>query len=301
MRDFTYLLLLIVTITGLFSYYFLRKGVENFSSDIQGKRKFRTSIREVIQDRKKQLDRLLENTELEEQFKKAGNPFKLNGLKFQYIRLSILLLIAMPKIVMLAVHPESAADVVTTFILIVFVYLITLPGDYSPLTMLLKYIVQYRDKEKNRELFQLYSLIADEIYSSQERSINLYHLLKEMSQYTKLIRPAIDKALIAWSRDTDAALLIMAKEINTVEADELIKILADLQNSDAQKGVQLLKDRQETFILIRKENKRRKMRSIHQVGIVVAFVPLFAYTWNYLNMALMEVNFLTDFTNNFRP
>lgn len=290
-----------MTITGLFSYYFLRKGVESFSSDIQGKRKFRTSIREVIQARKKQLDCLLENTELEEQFKKAGNPFKLNGLKFQYIRLGILLLIAIPKIVMLAVHPESAADVVTTFILIAFVYLITLPGDYSPLTMLLKYIVQYRDKEKNRELFQLYSLIADEIYSSQERSINLYHLLKEMSQYTKLIRPAIDKALIAWSRNTDAALLIMAKEINTVEADELIKILADLQNSDAQKGVQLLKDRQETFILIRKENKRRKMRSIHQVGIVVAFVPLFAYTWNYLNMALMEVNFLTDFTNNFRP
>lgn len=254
------------------------------------------SAKEFLRSKKGLMDGWLDNSKLQQQFKAAGNPLGLTGMTYQYIRFGLLLLyfmVSLPKFL-------TAPDLKSLFGLIAgagFLFMLSMPGEYLPITRLLMSIKDYNIAEKNRELFMVYSLISDEIIAAKNQRMNLLSLLEEMREYTTLIRPAIDRALLNWSKGTNHALQIMAIEIGTPEADELTKILADLEEYDTDKAIELLGDRQETFIGAQKENKRRKLKTLAQYGYVVAFVPMIIYGWNMMGLVTMEVKLITDFTN----
>lgn len=257
---------------------------------------FRLSVKEVLREKRRHVEDWLHDPTLQKQFRDAGNPLGLTGLTYQYIRFGVLLLYlaySLPNFL-------TNLDFKSLFATLTgagFLYFISMPGDYLPITRILISVKNYNTAEKNRELFMLYSLIADEVVSAKDDRMNLLSLLKDMREYTILIRPAIDRALLNWNKGASTALQIMAIEIGTSEADELTKILADLEECDSNKAIQLLSDRQETFIAAQKENKRRKMKTLAQYGYIVAFLPLIVYGWNMLNLVMMEVDLLSDFTN----
>lgn len=284
----------IVTIGfGLLALFFLNQAK---AESTRASKPVRSSVKDFIQMKKKSMDVQLHNSKLQQQFKEAGNPLGLTGLSYQYLRFGLLFLYFLVKLPGFLAAPELKTLMGILF-WVGFLYVMSMPGEYLPITRILLSVKNYNIAEKNRELFMLYSLIADETISGKNDRMNLLALLEEMREYTNLIRPAIDRSLLNWNKGTAAAMQIMAIEIGTTEADELTKILADLEETDSEKAIKLLADRQETFLGNQKENKRRKLKTTFHYAYVVAFLPLIIYLWNMMYLIMMEVEFITEFTN----
>lgn len=290
-------MLIPTTITSLLALIFLGRAAA-LKSNPQN-RKFSVTAKEYLRSRKKELDQYLQDDRIDQLFKEAGNPLGFTGIMYQYIRHAVIFLFVVFQLPAFLMEPELIR-LILMGIQAGALYGLSMPSEYFPVTMLLKSIKQYNVTEKNRELFMIYSLIADEITNAKDDRMNLKALLDETRDYTRIIRPAIDRALYNWRLGTKAALDVLSREIGTLEADEMTKILADLEESNAEKAIQLIADRRETFITAQKENRRRKLKSFATFGYIVAFAPILIYGWNMMNLIMSEVSYLTDFTNNYK-
>lgn len=258
----------------------------------------RDILRGEVYKRKKQIDTFLKDEKLDRQFKGAGYPLGIDGITFQYIRYSLLLIIIFIFLAKLLGDFSKQNVFVGIFTISLFV-LFTMPGKYSPLTFVLDSINKWNISSRNKELFTLFNLISDEIHSSHDDARNLRSMLMELRLYTKLIRPSIDLALANWHRGSEQALNLLAKQIGTLEADEICKLLVDIDKSDADKALELLEDRKETFQTLQKENRRRKLKIVQNYLYGAAFAPVLIYLWNVISLIMVNTMRITQFTNNF--
>ncbi|MFE5323406.1 hypothetical protein ACFQ88_32465 [Paenibacillus sp. NPDC056579] len=247
-----------------------------------------------------QLRRWLHHPELERRLEQTGYPLRLNAWKIQSIRYGTAFVWMVNSLYDAASNWEEldAAGIVLTFWGPVVMLLAT-NTKASLLTYALSKWKEVDDGEKNRELFMIYSMIADELKSNGRRRLNLHTLLTKLRDYTVRIRPSLNKGLRLFDEGAQTALHVIADDIGTREARELCKLLADLELTPPEDISALVDTREESYTQMLRENRRRQRKFFGSLAYGAAFSPLLIYLWNALNIAQQYVTDLARSTNHF--
>ncbi|UUZ90411.1 hypothetical protein LJK87_31445 [Paenibacillus sp. P25] len=259
------------------------------------------SVRQMTRLQYMNWKKRLSASALDKELERAGRPFGMNAWKLQLGRYGVFILwlgdglagtlwegieaAGWPQLVMSLWGPVT--------------WLLLTNTKASLLTPLIHKGKEMHDGEKNRELFMVYSMIADELRGERGRRLNLHSLLTKLKDYTVQIKPALNKGLRAFDEGPHEALRIMAEHIGTREAAELCKLLADLDATPAEEIALLLDAREESFTHMLRENRRRRRRFFGSIAYAIAFSPLLIYLWNALNVAQQYVTDLARSTNHF--
>ncbi|MFD0681747.1 MULTISPECIES: hypothetical protein [unclassified Paenibacillus] len=242
----------------------------------------------------------LNHPELERRLEHTGYPLKLNALKIQSLRYGLASLWLLNSLYDMTVRWETLS--VPTLLMYVWgpvVLLLLTNTKASLLTYFLSKWKEVDDGEKNRELFMIYSMIADELKGVGRRRLNLHTLLTKLRDYTVRIKPSLNKGLRLFDEGAQAALHVIAEDIGTREARELCKLLADLELTPPEEISALVAAREESYTQMLRENRRRRRKFFGNIAYAVAFSPLLIYLWNALNIAQQYVMDLAKSTNHF--
>lgn len=247
-----------------------------------------------------QLKRWLHHPELEARLEQTGYPLQLNAWKIQSLRYGIALVWIMNSLYDASFHwGELTWPSLLLRLWGPVVVLLATNTKASLLTYLLSKWKEIDDGEKNRELFMIYSMIADELKGSPKRRLNLHTLLTKLRDYTVRIKPSLNKGLRLFDEGTDLALKTIADDIGTREAKELCKLLADLELTPPEDISALVDTREESYTQMLRENRRRQRKFFGSIAYAAAFSPLLIYLWNTLNIAQQYVTDLARSTNHF--
>ncbi|WP_079913401.1 hypothetical protein [Paenibacillus sp. 32352] len=247
-----------------------------------------------------QLKRWLQHPELERRLEQTGYPLRLNAWKIQSIRYGIALVWILNSLYDASFH---WAELTWPSLLLRLwgpvVVLLATNTKASLLTYLLSKWKEIDDGEKNRELFMIYSMIADELKGNPKRRLNLHTLLTKLRDYTVRIKPSLNKGLRRFDEGAHLALQTIAEDIGTREAKELCKLLADLELTPPEDISALVDTREESYTQMLRENRRRQRKFFGSIAYAAAFSPLLIYLWNALNIAQQYVTDLARSTNHF--
>lgn len=242
----------------------------------------------------------LQHPGLERRLEQTGYPLRLNAWKIQSLRYGIAFVWVTNSLYDASFHWEELA---WTGIVLAFwgplVLLLATNTKASLLTYALDKWKESDDGEKNRELFMIYSMIADELKNSGKRRLNLHTLLTKLRDYTVRIKPSLNKGLRLFDEGAHAALQAIADDIGTREAKELCKLLADLELTPPDDISALVETREESYTQMLRENRRRQRKFFGSLAYGAAFSPLIIYLWNALNIAQQYVADLARSTNHF--
>lgn len=235
------------------------------------------------------------DTNMDILFKEAGYPFNLTSLRFNLLRFSLLLLLTVYFIKSILIKNSFSPF---KLLIIILIYIITSPNDYSLVIYTLKKMKRLHNLKKNKECFLLYSMLLNEFNINDNRSYNLYSILQRYSIYFHKIKPAILKTLALWKSNPDKALDSFAIEIGTNEAKDLAQILktVDLTNSDSAKD--LIKSRYDQFQTSRHEYHRRAMKNKDLLGYIIFFIPTLAILFNMVFVLGLAVQNLLQKLNS---
>lgn len=236
-----------------------------------------------------------ERSPLETLLAQAGRPFGLTAWRWQAVRYSVCLLLLLEG--SLRGAAEGGLGPLLVRMSGVLAWLLLTNGRVSLLTFLLRKWKEVHDGEKNRELFMVYSMIADELEAGGQR-LNLYAMLNKLKDYTHLIKPALNKGLRRFDEGPYAALMAAASEIGTREAKELCKLLADLETTRTEELTAMAEAREDSFNHMLRENRRRSRKLFGSIAYGAAFAPLLVYLWNTLHIAQQYVADLARTTNH---
>lgn len=238
---------------------------------------------------------------LELNLKRAGHPFGINAWKLQVGRYTIAALWLGNGVIGWLAGGEGIENWQQLALTLwgPITWLIATNSKASLVTLLIAKGKEMHDGEKNRELFMVYSMIADELRGERGRRLNLHALLTKLKEYTVQIKPALNIGLRAFDEGPHEALRVIAEHIGTREAKELCKLLADLDATPADDIALLLDAREESFTHMLRENRRRRRKFFGSLAYAAAFSPLLIYLWNALNVAQQYVTDLARSTNHF--
>ncbi|WP_284644246.1 hypothetical protein [Paenibacillus silviterrae] len=237
---------------------------------------------------------------LEQMLAGSGYPFGVTAWKLQCFRYGICLLWILNSGYDIVRHSGAVS---LPFLLLKLwgpaVWLLVTNTKASLVTFLLAKWRDVYDGEKNRELFMVYNMITDELRSNHSHRLNLFSLLSKLKDYTVRIKPALMKGLRRFDEGPHAAMELIAEEIDTKEAKELCKLLADLDTTPAEEIAVLVDAREESYTHMLRENQRRRRRLFGHFAYAIAFSPLLIYLWNALSIAQRYVTDLAKNTNHF--
>ncbi|OXM82427.1 hypothetical protein [Paenibacillus rigui] len=246
------------------------------------------------------LQRWLHHPELEERLAGSGYPLRLNAWRIQSLRYGIAFVWLINNLYDAVIQWEEQPWPRLVLQLWGPVVLLLMTNTKaSLLTYFLRKWKEVDDGEKNRELFMIYSMIADELKASGRRRLNLHTLLTKLRDYTIRIKPSLHKGLRRFDEGAHAALKVIAEDIGTREAKELCKLLADLELTPPEELSALVDAREESYTQMLRENRRRRRKFFGNLAYGAAFSPLLIYLWNALNIAQQYVTDLARNTNQF--
>ncbi|NHN33103.1 hypothetical protein [Paenibacillus agricola] len=242
----------------------------------------------------------LQHPELDQQLGRTGYPLGLNALKIQSIRYGGALLWLLNSLYEFSFHWDmQSLPAVLLQLWGPVVLLLATNTKASLLTYFLKKWREIDDGEKNRELFMIYSMIADELKGIGRRRLNLHTMLTKLRDYTVRIKPSLNKGLRIFDEGAAVALQAIGEDIGTKEAKELCKLLADLEMAPPEDISALVEAREESYTQLLRENRRRRRKFFGSLAYAAAFSPLLIYLWNALNIAQQYVTDLARSTNHF--
>jgi hypothetical protein len=242
----------------------------------------------------------LYHPELERRLERTGHPLKLNAWKIQSIRYGLAVFWLLNGLYEMSFHwDKQTLPAILMKIWGPVVLLLLTNTRASLLTYFLNKWKEVDDGEKNRELFMIYSMIADELKGIGRRRLNLHTLLTKLRDYTVRIKPSLNKGLRLFDEGAQAALHMIADDIGTREAKELCKLLADLELTPPEDISALVDAREESYTQMLRENRRRRRKFFGNLAYAAAFSPLLIYLWNALNIAQQYVTDLAKNTNHF--
>ncbi|TDF94122.1 hypothetical protein [Paenibacillus piri] len=265
-------------------------------------RRLRTpvSIKHMTRLQYLRLKSWLQHPELERRLERTGYPLRLNAAQIQSIRYGLAVIWLLNTGYDLFVHWRLQS--IPAILLQVWgpvVWLLLTNTKASVLTYFLSKWKEVDDGEKNRELFMIYSMIADELKGTGRRRLNLHTLLTKLRDYTVRIKPSLNKGLRVFDEGAHEALRVIAEDIGTREARELCKLLADLELTPPEDVSALVDAREESYTQMLRENRRRRRKFFGNLAYAAAFSPLLIYLWNALNIAQQYVTDLAKSTNHF--
>jgi hypothetical protein len=242
----------------------------------------------------------LHHPELDRQLERTGYPLGLNALKIQSFRYGLAVLWLLNSFYELSFHWDVQS--LPALLLQLWGPVVLLLATNTKASLLTYFLSKWReidDGEKNRELFMIYSMIADELKGIGRRRLNLHTMLTKLRDYTVRIKPSLNKGLRVFDEGASAALHTIGEDIGTKEAKELCKLLADLEMTPPEDISALVEAREESYTQMLRENRRRRRKFFGSLAYAAAFSPLLIYLWNALNIAQQYVTDLARSTNHF--
>ena len=228
----------------------------------------------------------------EEKFRAIGYPFGITVKKYQMARYLLFFILLM----------QITANVLTggqTIWLFLPFFWIFLTSQWSPIfDWMYSEFKKNHDDNKNRELYMLYTMISDELkYSPTKRSV--YHLIRKLKIHTHSILPAINRGLSESSNGTSVMMRFISDEINTAEAVIVCQMIHDLEKSDSDQIMHLLKSREEAYQVAQSDKRKKKRNTLGHILASLAFAPLMIYLFNVLLVAMGYMNNLQSNIGNF--
>ena len=232
---------------------------------------------------------------LEASLRNAGYPLGLNGVRFQLIRFSVLAvwLVSIFSNRFLSSNPFP----MNSFALACLFFVFTLPVRNTPLLMLLERLAQSHLREKNKEVFTLYSMIDNEFTSSNGSPLTMYSLLNKLQPNFSSIKPAIGKAILLWRNNPSLALDAFAKEVGTAEAKDLANILKNIDLTSPTEALDILQNRRDQFLTMRHEIYRRYQKNRGVRDYAITFGASLLVMFNMLVLFYQEYKEMMRFLN----
>lgn len=246
------------------------------------------------------LKKWLHHPELDRQLERTGYPLGMNALKIQSFRYGVAVLWLLNSLYDLSFHWD--VQFIPPLLLQLWGPVVLLLATNTKASLLTYFLSKWReidDGEKNRELFMIYSMIADELKGIGRRRLNLHTMLTKLRDYTVRIKPSLNKGLRVFDEGASTALHTIGEDIGTKEAKELCKLLADLEMTPPEDISALVEAREESYTQMLRENRRRRRKFFGSLAYAAAFSPLLIYLWNALNIAQQYVTDLARSTNHF--
>ncbi|MHB1166933.1 MAG: hypothetical protein ACYC4E_00640 [Carboxydocellales bacterium] len=263
--------------------------------DYQKNRIRRLLILERFQAEAKKCTEMWQEGCLETSLSNAGYPLGLNSIRFQLIRFSCLtlwLVVAISRWML-----SSRSFPINSVVMVSIAFLLTMPIRNSPLSMLLEKLAQSRLREKNKEVFTLYSMIENEFTSRNGAPLTMYSLLNKLQPNFTLLKPAINKAILLWRKDPETALAAFANEVGTAEAKDLANILKNVDVTSPVEALDILENRRDQFLTMRHEIYRRYQRNRGVRDYAITFGASLLVMFNMLVLFYQEYKEMMKFLN----
>lgn len=237
----------------------------------------------------------LKEERLEVSLRKAGYPLGLNSLSFQIIRLSMLVvwLVSIFSGWLFSSNPFP----MNSFAFACLFFVFTMPVRNTPFSMLLDKLAQSHLREKNKEVFTLYSMIDNEFISSNGSPLTMYSLLNKLQPNFSSIKPAIGKAILLWRNNPSLALDAFANEVGTAEAKDLANILKNVDATGPAEALDILQNRREQFLTMRHEIYRRYQKNRGVRDYAITFGASLLVMFNMLVLFYQEYKEMMRFLN----
>lgn len=237
----------------------------------------------------------LKEERLEVSLRNAGYPLGLNSLSFQIIRLSILVvwLVTIFSGWLFSSNPFP----MNSFAFACLFFVFTMPVRNTPFSMLLDKLAQSHLREKNKEVFTLYSMIDNEFISSNGSPLTMYSLLNKLQPNFSSIKPAIGKAILLWRNNPSLALDAFANEVGTAEAKDLANILKNVDATGPAEALDILQNRREQFLTMRHEIYRRYQKNRGVRDYAITFGASLLVMFNMLVLFYQEYKEMMRFLN----
>jgi hypothetical protein len=244
------------------------------------------------------LKRWLAPPHFEAIFEESGYPLKLTAYRYQLVRFGIVALwLVNSALDMWEMGAPLNLPAVLLKVIGPAIFLLLTHRKASVFTYVIGKWKEMYDGEKNRELFMVYNMIADEMKEQGHRKLNLLSMLTKLRDYTMRIKPSINRGLRRFDEGPHAAMMTIAEDIGTREAHELCKLLADLEMTKTDDIAALVTAREESYTNLLRENRRRRRKFFGHIAYAIAFMPLLIYLWNALHMAQQYVTDLARTTS----
>jgi hypothetical protein len=265
-------------------------------------RRLRTpmSVKHMTRLQYMRLKSWLHHPELERRLERTGYPLGMNARKIQALRYGLALFWLTNSLYDISFQRDTQS--LPSLLLQLWGPVVLLLATNTKTSLLTYFLGKWKevdDGEKNRELFMIYSMIADELKGIGRRRLNLHTLLTKLRDYTVRIKPSLNKGLRLFDEGASVALRAIAEDIGTKEASELCKLLADLELTPPEDISALVDAREESYTQMLRENRRRRRKFFGSLAYAAAFSPLLIYLWNALNIAQQYVTDLARSTNQF--
>lgn len=211
-----------------------------------------------------QLKESAKSSEVTDMFRSAGLSW-ITNIRWLIFRFSL--------VVIGAVIFLFNEDTTTALIYVVLMQLLTEPTwKFSGIQMLLKARIKQIRRQKENELFSLFSLLKTDLISSQTSQINVYHLVKSSLPYFHSIKPVMILFLNQWKKSPELAGEVFEKELGGETAQFVGDILARLHNMSRKDAIHLLTEQNKVFAYERSE------RSMQQAEVQRNFYWLFFFS-----------------------
>lgn len=277
----------------LLSFFFLSR----ISSDSRYKRS-RFNWRTVKQTAQKNISKF-ENEKYDVIFKKVGLPDWLTSTRYNIVRGCLLLYGVFGLLFHFILNIEILSPLLAVIVIILVLFLE--PKSPFPAYYILLSLRKHFMKVKNNEIYLLFNELKSEVQSKGDNVENLYHLMRNMSPYYKILNRTFEK-MLPYLRDQkyEEAWDLFRREVATEEADKLAELMKDFEYLTAEEALRKLNLHSEEFAKSMYEEykkylvmRRGLIFGVVSAGAVFVFlVPVAAFWGWYQDIKLLTDNFM---------
>ncbi|WP_202078158.1 hypothetical protein [Caldalkalibacillus salinus] len=273
----------VVLVATLKMYQFLTTETE--------RKRYRTKIQRVVDERKYEMIKKAEQTSLEKKLKRAGVPSIINAFRFQVCRWTVISTLCVYYVILPSIDQHSVP--MSSLLGVVTLLILSSPSlRFSLTNYLLDQLRLFRERKKHQELFTLFDMLQAELTSLTEgQEINVYNLIRESVPYFQYINHALLKFLYTWKYDPRLAKTQFSTEVGGEDAETLSNILYKIDDTSKEDAIQILKGASKVFSVSYFEggNRKKEKRFI--------LIDTFFFCVNLLTIAWLLLMIVTMFTD----
>ena len=254
---------LILVIQYTFFAFFLISSVTLFYRTIsteEERRIHRLQILNTLNKGKMIAAETLDNESFKTRLEEAGLDF-LTPFRYEVYRITILLGLGIYYIGL----PALSGNGINMASLLLLLYLIVCTEHrikirwLSLINIILDFLKNSRIRKKEVELFTLYDLLKAELNQlNDEKEINVYSLLKEITPNFTYIRNALKRFLSLWMIDPNNAKYVFYEDIGTPSAKTIGEVLIKIDSSSKHEAIDILQNESSVFNQIFYKNESEK-------------------------------------------
>lgn len=254
---------LILVIQYTFFAFFLISSVTLFYRTIsteEERRIHRLKILNTLNKGKMIAAETLDNESFKTRLEEAGLDF-LTPFRYEVYRITILLGLGIYYIGL----PALSGNGINMASLLLLLYLIVCTEHrikirwLSLINIILDFLKNSRIRKKEVELFTLYDLLKAELNQlNDEKEINVYSLLKEITPNFTYIRNALKRFLSLWMIDPNNAKYVFYEDIGTPSAKTIGEVLIKIDSSSKHEAIDILQNESSVFNQIFYKNESEK-------------------------------------------